>query len=73
MGEDAGTQAADGVAGDGAAGEVGALQAGHHGHVGGQVAAPAHAHGSKDGNVLRSRQAGGQQSRHQADGCPGSA
>ena len=31
MGEDAGTQAANGVAGDGAAGEVGTLQAGHPG------------------------------------------
>ncbi len=49
VGGDAGAEASDGVGSDGFADEVAVAEAVEHGGVGGEVAAPAHAHGGEDG------------------------
>ncbi len=52
VGKHTGTQAADGVADDGGAGELTAFQIVHHGHMGAQIAAPAHTHGCKNSHIV---------------------
>ena len=69
MGEDAGTDAADGVAKDGFAGELAGSEAVHHGYVGAQVSAPAHAHGGEDRHISSCGLAVCQHTRDKGDGC----
>ena len=52
MGGDAGEETSDGMGTDGFADKVAVAEAVEHGSVGGKVAAPAHAHGGKDGDGI---------------------
>ena len=73
VGEHAGAQTADGVADEGGAHQVAGLQAVHHGNMGAEIAAPAHAHGGEHGDIVGVGQAGQQQILSNADGGAGSA
>ena len=68
VGRDAGAESADGVGPDGLADELAVAQRVEHGGVGTQVAAPAHAHGSEDGDGVVGDDAVGDELGHQADG-----
>lgn len=71
MREHAGCQPADGVGQDGLAGNVGKAQGVHHGHMGAQVAAKAHAHAGKHRHIMRVGQAFCDQAGHDGQGRAG--
>ena len=58
----------DGMAQDGMAGQIAEFQGIHHGHMGAEISAPAHAHSCKYGDIVALGQASFHQTRHQADG-----
>ena len=68
VGEDAGHDTAYGVAEDGFACELAGSEAVHHGDVGAQVSAPAHAHGGEDRDVSAGGLAVCQHAGDQGDG-----
>ena len=55
------------MAEDGAADKFVTLEAVHHGDVGGEVTAPAHAHGGEDRDVVRKDEALGEEAVDQTD------
>ena len=71
VGEHACAQTANGVAHNGGAGELAALEAIHHGHMGAEVTAPAHAHGGEYGDVMGIGKAVGDQILDDGDGSAG--
>ena len=68
MGGDAGTESADGVGTDGFADEFAIAEGVEHGSVGGEVAAPAHAHGGEDCDGVVGDDAFGDETGHKTQG-----
>ena len=64
----AGAKAADGVGTDGFANEFAVAECVEHGGVGGEVAAPAHAHGGEDGDGVVGDDAFGDEAGHKTEG-----
>lgn len=68
MGADACKETADSMTEDGVPGQISKMNGIHHGYMGTQIAAPAHAHRSEDSNIVACGQASFNQLWHQADG-----